>query len=87
MDIIRNDWGSGIGVTSWYRPPAVNKAVGGVSNSTHLTGSGVDIFPIGKNIYTFQEWLDKRWPRALGYGAKRGFVHLDNRNKRIRWPY
>ncbi|MGV2389627.1 MAG UNVERIFIED_CONTAM: hypothetical protein LVR29_19395 [Microcystis novacekii LVE1205-3] len=28
----------------------------------------------------FQSWLDQRWFGALGYGAGRGFVHLDARN-------
>lgn len=89
LDKIREEWGSPIGVTSWYRPPAINKSVGGVSNSQHLNGSAVDIYPIGGDIYKFQTWLDKRWTMALGYGAKKNFVHLDLRapGQRIRWDY
>ncbi len=87
LDKIREDWGSPIGVTSWYRPPAINKAVGGVSNSQHLNGGAVDIYPIGGDIYKFQTWLDKRWNMALGYGARRGFCHIDLRPGRIRWDY
>jgi len=30
-------------VTSWYRDPAVNRAVGGVPNSFHLWGLALDI--------------------------------------------
>lgn len=87
LDKIREEWGSPIGVTSWYRPPAINKSVGGVSNSQHINGSAVDIYPIGGDIYKFQTWLDKRWTMALGYGAKKNFVHLDLRPGRIRWDY
>lgn len=29
-------------LTSWYRSPALNKAVGGVSNSAHLSGTAID---------------------------------------------
>jgi hypothetical protein len=96
LDKVRKDWGSPIGVTSWYRPPSINAQVGGVSNSQHLTGGGVDIYPIGKNIYDFQKWLDANWYGALGYGAKRGFCHCDRRNykgwktggsKGTRWNY
>lgn len=89
LDKIREDWGKPIGVTSWYRPPAVNRRVGGARYSTHLTGSAADIYPIGGDIWAFQKWLDSRWNKALGYGAKKGFVHIDMRSqpKRIRWNY
>jgi putative chitinase len=87
LDEVREAWGGPIGVTSWYRPPAVNRAVGGVSNSQHINGGAADIYPVGKDIYQFQKWLDSKWDKALGYGAKRGFVHCDLRPGRIRWNY
>ncbi len=89
LDKVREAWGSPILVTSWYRPPAINRAVGGASNSQHLYGKAADIKPIQGNIYKFQDWLDKvAWKnKALGYGAKRGFVHLDLRPGNIRWIY
>jgi uncharacterized protein YcbK (DUF882 family) len=88
LDKVRQAWGKPIEVTSWYRPPAVNKAVGGVSNSQHINGSAADIRPIGGDIHAFQKWLDKFWgDKALGYGAKKGFVHVDLRLGKIRWNY
>lgn len=87
LDQIREDWGRPLGVTSWYRPPAVNQAVGGAKNSQHLNGSAADIYPIAGNVSEFQSWLDKRWDKALGYGSKKGFVHVDLRPGRIRWDY
>lgn len=97
LDKIRIDWGSAIGVTSWYRPPAINKQVGGVWNSMHLYGHAADLYPIGGDVVKFQEWLDAKWYGALGRGATyRNFVHLDMRNgkgfkgthpKATRWNY
>ena len=96
LDKIREEWGSPILVTSWYRPSVVNKAVGGASNSQHLYGRAVDIKPKNGELSRFQSWLDQNWFGALGYGAKKGFVHLDMRNgkgwrtggtKSTRWNY
>jgi putative chitinase len=88
LDKVREAWGKPIGVTSWYRPEAVNRRIGGARNSQHLNGSAADIYPIGGDIWAFQKWLDKFWGgKALGYGARKGFVHLDLRPGRIRWNY
>lgn len=96
LDKIREEWGGGIRVTSGYRPEPINRQVGGVRNSRHTYGDAVDIAPITGSIYKFQRFLDSNWFGALGYGAKRGFVHLDIRNgggwkrgsaKGPRWNY
>ncbi|MDS3861036.1 D-Ala-D-Ala carboxypeptidase family metallohydrolase [Thermosynechococcaceae cyanobacterium BACA0444] len=89
LDLVREAWGGPIGVTSWYRPPAINRAVGGVSNSQHLTGLAADIYPIGRNGREFEAWLDRIWVYALGYGQSsgRGFTHVDLRPGRARWRY
>lgn len=46
---IRDAWNSPIVVTSGYRSEAVNKAVGGVSNSQHRLGEAADIKVGGKD--------------------------------------
>jgi hypothetical protein len=38
-------------------PTISNLAVGGVSNSQHITGAAADIYPIGSSEYEFEEWL------------------------------
>lgn len=43
LDPARKELGSPITVTSGYRSPELNKAVGGVSNSQHLTGCAADL--------------------------------------------
>lgn len=96
LDKIRKEWGSAIRVTSGYRPEPINRQVGGVRNSRHTFGDAIDIAPIKGDIHNFQSFLDRNWFGALGYGARRGFVHLDMRNsngwrrgatKGPRWNY
>ena len=43
LDKARDAWGKPIKVNSGYRCPELNRAVGGVSNSQHLTGEAADI--------------------------------------------
>jgi putative chitinase len=97
LDKLREEWGRPVLVTSWYRPPAVNRAAGGVSGSQHVNGGAADIRPVNPGeLLKFQSWCDEHWFGALGYGARRGFVHLDIRNGRgwktggtkgVRWNY
>lgn len=80
LDVIREEWGSPLGVTSWYRPPDINRAVGGVSNSWHLSGLAVDVYAMNLSTYdrSFEKWVEQRWSGGIGYGASnRGFTHLD----------
>lgn len=43
LDPLRTAWGKAITVTSGYRCPALNKAVGGVATSQHQKGMAADI--------------------------------------------
>ena len=93
LEKVRAHFGAPIEITSGYRPPAINAAVGGASQSEHLydapyTGA-VDFVVTGKDIYAVQDWCDKNWPYSIGYGAPKGFVHLGMRpgRPRVRWIY
>jgi GH24 family phage-related lysozyme (muramidase) len=85
--------GKPIIITSGYRPPSINRSVGGASGSEHLYGSAgvgaVDFYVREVNIQHVQDWCDKNWPYSLGYGAPKGFVHLGLRQgrPRVRWDY
>ena len=43
LEPLRQAWGQPIFVTSGYRSPALNRAVGGVRNSQHCLGQAADI--------------------------------------------
>lgn len=86
MQEIRTKLGNrSITITSWYRPPAVNRAIGGSSRSTHMQGHGVDFVVAGMSPREVQRELDGWWNGGLGYGKT--FTHLDNRGYRARWNY
>lgn len=48
LDPMREAWGGPLVVTSGFRCPALNRAVGGVTNSAHLSGYAADIRPSDK---------------------------------------
>ena len=64
MDDIRRAWGSAIIVTSGYRCPELNEAVGGAKKSAHQTGYAVDCVPANnkkKEFFEFcKEYLKNR---------------------------
>ena len=80
-------------ITSAYRPPSINAAVGGASQSEHLydaPGVGaVDFYLEGVPVLELQQWADRAWPYSLGYGAPKGFIHIGKRkgSPRVRWDY
>ncbi len=82
-----------IRITSGYRPPAINSAIGGSSFSEHLYNDiekgAIDFYIDNENTLTVQEWCDEQWPYSLGYGASKGFIHIGMRKgkPRVRWDY
>jgi uncharacterized protein YcbK (DUF882 family) len=76
---IRQAWGRPLGMTSFYRPEPINREVGGVPNSFHVTGMAIDIYPVGMPLQALYQWLLVRWTGGFGDGRDRGFIHLDRR--------
>lgn len=63
LDPIREVWGSGINITSGYRSPMLNKAIGGVTTSAHCFGLAADLVPVNGKLEEFKafvlNWLRK----------------------------
>jgi GH24 family phage-related lysozyme (muramidase) len=94
LDQVREWWGSPLLVNSWYRPPHVERRVGG-SGANHPHGFAVDLRPKEGSVWDLQtrferEWFDAaKWKGGFGRGAKKSFIHLDLRqpeNPR-KWDY
>lgn len=60
LDGLREDWGSGINVSSGFRNVKLNKLVGGVDNSIHRLGYAADIVPANGKMAEFKKFV-KNW--------------------------
>lgn len=76
-----------INVTSGYRPPAYNRKVGGVSNSTHIDGLAADIYSDYLSVHELHDICDDVIGDrgGVGYYPSQGFIHVDLRGYRARW--
>ena len=75
-------------ITSGYRPPAYNRKVGGVSNSTHIDGLAADIYSDYLDVSELWEICDQVIGErgGVGYYPTQGFIHVDLRGYKARWP-
>lgn len=94
LERVRSQFGGNpVIITSGYRPPSINRSVGGASASEHLYSApgvgAVDFYVKNVDTKKVQDWCDSNWKYSLGYGAPKGFVHLGIRAGRpeIRWDY
>jgi len=83
----RNQIGRPVQVNSWYRPPAINAAVGGVSNSQHLYGKAADLQVAGYSGRALANAVMLWWPGGVGiYSNLPEVVHLDIGPRRV-WGF
>lgn len=82
LDGMREEWGSGINITSGYRCDKLNKAVGGVAESMHKRGFAADLQPSNGKMNEFKKfvvkWLeDKSFDECIiERNGKTEWVHL-----------
>ena len=78
---LRVAWGSGLRINSGYRCPALNKAVGGVATSAHLSGYAADIWPINGKFEEFVIFAE-RWLKAKDISFDQSIIE---RQGSVKW--
>ncbi len=84
LQTARDKIGRPLVVTSGYRCPAHNKAVGGAANSQHLYGKAADVTCPDVSPGQLYDILEPLFPDG-GAGLYPGFVHVDIRDEKARW--
>lgn len=88
LEDIRHMYGGrSISINSWYRPPAINRAVGGASQSRHLQGDAVDFNVAGVHPHDVFARLNPWWGSKGGLASSTVFTHIDTRGYQARWSY
>lgn len=66
LDDLREEWGSGIKVSSGFRCKALNEAVKGVKTSVHQIGYAADIMPANGHFDAFVAFI-KVWAKDKSF--------------------
>lgn len=82
---IRTHFGKAVTITSAYRTPTRNKAVGGETYSQHQYGKAADIKVSGVTPTKVAQYAEKLLPNNGGIGIYSTFTHIDVRATKSRW--
>lgn len=80
LDELRDRIGAPIIVTSGYRCPEHNAAVGGVENSQHVQGTAADIYCDAVSVDQLADAAAAIGFDGIGRYYNSGFVHVDCRD-------
>lgn len=89
LQVLRDDFGSALVISSGYRTPKYNKRVGGATLSQHLTASASDLSQNKETPLELYKRIEKLIKQGKmhngGLGLYNTFVHYDIRQKPTRW--
>ena len=79
LQALRDEVGKPMLITSAYRSPEHNAAVGGSPTSRHMFGDAFDVVMVGHNPKTFEEAARRAGFRGFGYYPESSppFMHID----------
>lgn len=75
LQLVRNRFGR-IVITSGYRTPELNDAVGGQKDSQHLKALAADISSLDTSPLTIWLWLKRFWKGDLIYYKSENMIHI-----------
>lgn len=84
LERIRGVFGSGFTITSGYRTPSYNAAVGGAASSQHTKGRAADIQLRGVPPLAVANYVEETFSTG-GIGVYGTFTHVDTRSSRVIW--
>lgn len=78
LDPVREHYGAPVIVTSGYRSPALNRAVGGSATSQHSKGQAADFTVKGVSNYEVAEWIHKNlnYDQLIYEFGETGWLHV-----------
>ncbi len=82
---IRAHFGKAVTITSAYRTPGRNKAVGGETYSQHQYGRAADIKVKGVSPEKVAAYAETLLKNRGGIGTYSTFTHIDVRSVKARW--
>lgn len=82
---IRTHFKKPVTITSAYRTPSRNAAVGGTEHSQHLYGKAADIKVSGFSPSEVANYAEKLLCNRGGIGIYDSFIHIDVRDSKARW--
>ena len=85
LQLVRIHFNRPVVITSSYRCPKHNKAVGGAEKSKHLEGIAADIQVKGIESFEVYRFLDSIFQNSYGLGSYKNFTHIDVRQNKARW--
>lgn len=96
LECIRAEWAEyceryslgtpAIRISSGYRSPAVNKAVGGVKNSAHMYGYAADLNPVNGNENEFERFMANEFSK-MGYAYDQIIIERSNTSRWVHVGY
>ena len=89
LQALRNRLGKPMVLTSAYRSPKHNRAVGGAKRSKHMEGVAFDVVMANHDPHEFEQAARAVGFDGFGYYPKSGFMHIDTGQERSwgnPWP-